>query len=203
MPRHIQSSLRTERLAARLEGQALHDYRAGWRTWFYETVVAAGGTHRMVTLTLKDNEVSGTTITQHSAEYFRRLLDRVKPDDLSGIFVFEFSRRGTKRVHCHALAHDTDGLSRLLGRWAPLGWTDSRYVSDLLGSVVYITKAFGPETVWTVTGGHEACLTSVSGLMTQTSRSVATLGLKPVHDASGRAIAGRTAMPAQLHLDGG
>lgn len=169
---------------------ALHAYRAGWRQWFYDALRMAGGPYTFVTLTAKDSSL----VKRHNPEFLRAALDRHRSTDLDGIFVFEHSRRGTKRVHCHAIARTDAAVARLIDSWktAGIGWTDERPGTDLLGLVVYLTKAFGPETVWTATGRIAACLTEVGGGMdTAMAVAAARIGATPAPDtAAGGTVQG-------------
>ncbi len=190
--------MRQERMEDRDD---LWEYRAGWRQWFYAAVIQVSATQIPGTLTLRDAELGGKTIEQQNAPFMARLLDH-RSTDLDGIFVFEFSHRGTKRVHCHFLASSGSAVSGLLDRWAGLGWTDVRPTSDLLGAVAYITKAFGPETVWRAFGEHESWLTSQSGLAGGLLPALSAAGAAPATSADARGIGRQTATQRRMSTEG-
>ena len=157
--------------------EALHEYRAGWRYWFYEAARLCPESQVFLTLTLADGEVAGKRFSDHTAEYLRDAVKRRVPAGVDGLFIFEFSRRGTKRVHCHALLV-AGHQAAIMDRWRSqnMGWTDVRPVTDLMGAVYYITKSFGPETIWLATGRWASWLTEVSGLTVGTAQDVAAIG---------------------------
>lgn len=143
-------------LEREIEQRGVHEYRAAARKWLFGWCEEQTGYPLyMVTLTLKDKTVLGTVIDEHDPEYVLKVAHRAcKSSGLAGPLFVEHGRRGG-RVHAHGLmvALHEKALTELQSRWTgpdpaePLyGFQKSVYVTDVLGAVHYVTKAFGPNS---------------------------------------------------------
>ncbi len=137
-----------------LQGQDLHEYRAGWRGWLYAMAKAEKRGMELLTLTLQDNEIGGTVISDHDPVWLAQKVEfYARESELDGVVVLEHGKRGNRRIHAHALVASTLRSGQLVAKWKEqMGFAVRHDVSDLLGAVYYITKSFGPDSLFAVCG---------------------------------------------------
>ncbi len=122
------------------ERDRLHRYRAALREWLHGQA-ATYTEPTAVTFTLADQEVGGSIISNHDPNYAAASAARaIKASGMAGIVVVESGRRGG-RIHAHAVVSGSGSIQY------PLGFTVVKPTIDLLGWIVYMTKAAGPESV--------------------------------------------------------
>lgn len=135
----------------------LHEYRASFKEWIFDAVRKAPEGHwRLLTLTFADQEVRGSVVTEHSPAFVTRTTDRwlnslARPT----VHVVESGRR-SGRAHAHALVLDACDkaqhtpwcdMPHHIAVWQrEYGFVVDHVVTDLMGAVSYLFKAFGPES---------------------------------------------------------
>lgn len=155
--------------------QSVHAYRAAAREWLYRSFSESTGYPLyMLTLTLKDQRINGSVVSDHDPEYCLKVSVRaIEASGLHGVVFVESAKRGG-RIHAHALVLEVadGGVQTLRYKWTgadpsePLyGYMVASQCTDLLGAVHYVTKAFGPESPVRWTKGAQSCLT-VEGMDT-------------------------------------
>lgn len=141
----------------------LHEYRAAWRTWLYESISKSSANYRtrFATFTFKDKSIKGSVITEHSPEWALRMAQGACiRHRMAGVVLVESGKNGG-RVHVHGLLwplnYEIAWWELLEKQWnLEFGFTKFVEITDLLGTVHYMTKAFGPESpVAVITGGKD------------------------------------------------
>lgn len=136
----------------------VHEYRAGWRQGVYEwwkdrEVVS-------FTLTLSDEALAFVPTADSLG---RRVDAAMARQAVTGLVVVE-EARGDRRYHAHGIA-ERSGLDEFLARWkSDYGFVLQKPVTDLMGWVMYMFKAFGPESVWTWRLGGQLCIEQGLGM---------------------------------------
>lgn len=146
-----------------IERAALYEYRAAWRTWVYESISKSAAVYRVrfATFTFKDVAVKGSVVSEHDPEWALRMAaGACTRHRLAGVVLVESGKAGG-RIHVHGLlwplSYETAWWELLEAEWKlQHGFTKFVQVTDLLGTVHYMTKAFGPESpVAVLTGGKD------------------------------------------------
>lgn len=152
--------------------QSVQAYRAAARSWLFKSFSEATGYPvYMVTLTLKDTVINGSVISEHDPNYCLKVAVRaIEAAGLHGVVFVESAKRGG-RIHAHGLVLEVNdgGISLLRDKWTGADPTEPLYgfcvlkqVTDLLGAVHYVTKAFGPESPVRWTREVQRCLTGLA-----------------------------------------
>lgn len=119
-----------------------YEYRAGWKEGVYQFY--ARQSRQLVAVTLTTSQEA------HSASYINRQISRHMADTRADGLVLVEEGRGDGRLHAHGLLVDGVAAEAFISNWTrTIGFVVVKPLTDLMGWITYMFKAFHSETVWT------------------------------------------------------
>lgn len=121
--------------------------RSGWYEWLAEE--RQRGEQYLITLTWSQEKLQRPP----TANWLRKRAAReVRAQGLGGVLVAE-TARGDGRLHVHGIVQARTGTSgsvdALIEKWShEVGFAHMKALTDLMGAVMYVTKAVTSETEW-------------------------------------------------------
>lgn len=132
------------------------EYRAAWKDGVYDYFRHRPGRYLAVTLTTRDPWSSKDHLNE-------RISRRMAAASCDGLVLVE-EGRGDGRLHAHGVVADGIEAEDFLGEWEHKhGFVVRKPMSDLMGWITYMFKAFTSETPWTWKKGREHADSSEMG----------------------------------------